>query len=157
MSTNFPTGLDTYVNPTGTNHLNDVSVLHSAQHANINDAVEAIEQKIGIDFSNINNSLDFIIRMLLMTQVQHQNGGYKEVKYKNGNPPIVESIIWYIDSSKTIKLVEKNYSYGSIPILPNTITLKLYDGTISNVLKRTITDTIIYSKVFEISRTRIIT
>jgi hypothetical protein len=54
-------------------------------------------------------------------------------------------------------LVEKTYTYGSIKILPTVIVLQLYDGTPANVLKRTITDTITYDRVFEISRTRIIT
>jgi hypothetical protein len=92
-----------------------------------------------------------------MTWLQHQDGGYREITYVSGNPPIVSTVIWYTTSAKTIKLVEKIYTYGSIKILPTVVTLKLYDGTIANVLKRTITDTIIYDRVFETSRSRIIT
>jgi hypothetical protein len=157
VATSFPTALDSYINPTGTNHLDDAPVLHSAQHSNINDAVEAIEAKVGIDFSSVTNTLDFITKLLLMTWLQHQDGGYREITYVSGNPPIVSTVIWYTTSAKTIKLVEKIYTYGSIKILPTVVTLKLYDGTIANVLKRTITDTIIYDRVFETSRSRIIT
>jgi hypothetical protein len=46
MSTNFPTSLDSLTNPTGTDPLSSPS--HSAQHANANDAIEAIEAKVGI-------------------------------------------------------------------------------------------------------------
>lgn len=49
MSTNFPTSLDTLTNPTGTDALTSPS--HAAQHANANDAVEAIEAKVGIGAS----------------------------------------------------------------------------------------------------------
>lgn len=57
MATNFPTSLDTYSNPAGTD---DVSiVVHSTQHANHNDSIEALEAKVGIDGSADTNSLDY--------------------------------------------------------------------------------------------------
>ena len=43
MATNFPTSLDTFTNPTGDDSLNSDTVPHADQHANVNDAVEAIE------------------------------------------------------------------------------------------------------------------
>jgi hypothetical protein len=46
MASNYPTSLDTFSNPSGTDSLNSPS--HSLQHADINDAVEALETKIGI-------------------------------------------------------------------------------------------------------------
>lgn len=157
MAIIFPTvGLDNFTNPTAGDYLGDAPVLHSTQHANLNDAVEAIEAKIGIDYSNVTNTLDYISKVLLMTSLQHQDGAFREHSYVLGNPPIISSIIWYTSAAKTIKLVEKGFTYGSIRVLPTTCTLKLYDGTISNVLKRTITDTIVYDRVFEISRTRIV-
>jgi hypothetical protein len=156
MATNFPTGLDSYNNPTGTDVLDDVTVLHSAQHSNVNDAVEAVETKIGIDFSSTVNSLDFVTKLILMTYMQHQNGGYREIAYI-ASKPFINTITWYTNSSKTVKLVEKTYTYTTSVILPSKITLRLYDGTVSNTLKRTIEDTISYSTVFETSRTRVIT
>jgi hypothetical protein len=60
-----------------------------------------------------------------------------------------------VDGTKTIKLVEKQYTYGgAIAILPNIVTLRLFDGTISNNILRTVEDTILYNKIFEVSRTR---
>jgi hypothetical protein len=41
MATNFPTGVDTFTNPVSNDSLNSPS--HSVQHANANDAIEAIE------------------------------------------------------------------------------------------------------------------
>lgn len=41
MATNFPTSVDAFTNPTSNDSLNSPS--HSTQHANANDAIEAIE------------------------------------------------------------------------------------------------------------------
>lgn len=49
MASNYPTSLDNFTNPTSNDSLNSPS--HSLQHANINDAVEAIEAKLGIGVS----------------------------------------------------------------------------------------------------------
>lgn len=46
---NYPTSLDTFVNPTTANTLDNPP--HATQHADINDAVEAIEAKLGIGTS----------------------------------------------------------------------------------------------------------
>ena len=43
MSTNYPGALDNFTNPTATDSLNSVTVPHADQHANANDAIEAIE------------------------------------------------------------------------------------------------------------------
>lgn len=45
MSTNYPTSLDSYTNPLGTDKL--ILPPHSDQHGNVNDAVEAIETRLG--------------------------------------------------------------------------------------------------------------
>ena len=44
-ATNFPTSLDTLTNPAGTDSVATVS--HSGQHSNANDAIEALEAKLG--------------------------------------------------------------------------------------------------------------
>lgn len=58
MSTGFPNQLDAFTNPSG----NDPQfVSHSTQHANANDAIEAIQAKIGVDGSTDPDSLDYKI------------------------------------------------------------------------------------------------
>jgi hypothetical protein len=47
MATNYPTTLDTFVNPTSTDTLDSATVPHAGQHDNINDAVLAIETELG--------------------------------------------------------------------------------------------------------------
>lgn len=57
MATNFPTGLDALTNPLSTDKLNSPS--HSAQHANANDAIEALQAKVGVNSSAVTTSLDY--------------------------------------------------------------------------------------------------
>ena len=47
MTTAFPGAVDAFTNPTATDALDSATVPHAAQHANVNDAVEAIETAIG--------------------------------------------------------------------------------------------------------------
>lgn len=49
MSTQYPGSLDVFTNPTATDTLNSGSVPHHLQHANINDAVEAIQTVLGLN------------------------------------------------------------------------------------------------------------
>lgn len=55
----FPTSIPVLTNPSGANDLDDVTVLHSAQHANANDEIEAIAAKVGVNGSAVTSSLDY--------------------------------------------------------------------------------------------------
>lgn len=59
MPTNFPGGLDNFTNPTPANNLNTPTVLHTDQHSNANDAIEAIEQWIGVSGSAVPETLEY--------------------------------------------------------------------------------------------------
>lgn len=59
MPSNFPTSLDVLNNPTATTSLNDVNFLHADQHANANDAIEAIEGIIGVTGSAVTTSIEY--------------------------------------------------------------------------------------------------
>ena len=62
MATSFPANLDVLVNP---QPLDSVEVVpHAKQHADANDAIEALEQKVGADNSSNPNSLDYKVRSL---------------------------------------------------------------------------------------------
>lgn len=60
MSTNFPSNLDALTNPTSTDKV--ATVDHAAQHANANDAIEALQAKVGVDSSAVTSSLDYIVK-----------------------------------------------------------------------------------------------
>lgn len=62
MATNFPASLDALTNPTSSDSLSSPS--HSAQHANVNDAVEALQAKVGADSSAVTSSLDYKVAQL---------------------------------------------------------------------------------------------
>lgn len=64
MAITFPTTLDTLTNPTAGDKLNSASVPHAGQHADINDAVEALEAKVGVDGSAVTTSHDYKISAL---------------------------------------------------------------------------------------------
>lgn len=60
MATSFPTGLDALTNPTSANGLNSPD--HAGQHADANDAIEALEAKVGINSSAVTTSHDYLIK-----------------------------------------------------------------------------------------------
>lgn len=60
MSINFPTSLDALTNPTASD--NTVTISHAGQHSNANDAIEAIETKLGIDSSTNTSSIDYKLK-----------------------------------------------------------------------------------------------
>lgn len=47
MSTNYPGSIDSFENPEPTSRLNSATVPHAQQHANANDAIEAIQTALG--------------------------------------------------------------------------------------------------------------
>ena len=64
MAINFPTSLDSFSNPVATDPMNSATVPHATQHANLNDAVEALEAKVGINNSAVTTSHDYQLRRL---------------------------------------------------------------------------------------------
>lgn len=57
MATNFPSSLDSLTNPTSTD--TTTAVDHAAQHANANDAIEALQAKVGVNSSAVTTSHDY--------------------------------------------------------------------------------------------------
>ena len=64
MASNFPSSLDTFTNPSSSDAMDSVSVPHATQHANSNDAVEAVQAKVGADSSAVTSSHDYKIAQL---------------------------------------------------------------------------------------------
>jgi len=61
MATNFPTSLDNLTNPTGSSSL--TSPDHAGQHTDANDAIEALQAKVGVNSSAVTTSLDYKVRI----------------------------------------------------------------------------------------------
>ena len=67
MATNFPTSLDSLTNPQPTDELTNPS--HSDQHANANDAIEALQAKVGVNGSSVTTSLDYKVNKPMNSDV----------------------------------------------------------------------------------------
>lgn len=60
MATNFPSSLDVFTNPTSTSSMSG-ALSHAGQHSDLNDAVEALQAKVGADSSAVTSSHDYLI------------------------------------------------------------------------------------------------
>jgi len=67
MATNFPGSLDSFTNPSSSSTLDSPS--HAAQHSNVNDAVEALQTKVGVDGSAVTSSLDYKVAQQGLTLI----------------------------------------------------------------------------------------
>lgn len=72
MTTNFPTSLDSFTNPRGSasgngDFLDTPGVIHGVQHQNLNDAVAALEAKVGINGSAVSTSLQYKVDRSIKT------------------------------------------------------------------------------------------
>lgn len=58
---NYPSSLDNFTNPTGTDLLenSNAALDHDVQHSNANDAIEALQAKVGADSSAVTTSHDY--------------------------------------------------------------------------------------------------
>ena len=61
MASNFPSSLDSFTNPSSSDAMDSVSVPHATQHSDLNDAVEALQTKVGADSSAVTSSHDYKI------------------------------------------------------------------------------------------------
>jgi hypothetical protein len=64
MASNFPSSLDSFTNPSSSDAMDSVSVPHASQHSDLNDAVEALQAKVGADSSGVTSSLDYKVAQL---------------------------------------------------------------------------------------------
>ena len=60
MTTSYPTGIDDFINPSGSNTLDGPpGTTHADLHSNVNDAIEAIEARVGVTGSAVPTTLDY--------------------------------------------------------------------------------------------------
>lgn len=89
MATNFPNSLDTLTNPNSTDTLSNPS--HSQQHTNLNDAVEAIQTKIGVDGSNDSTSIQYKISEIesALSDIENSTGTAETLFGLEGNNDLI--------------------------------------------------------------------
>lgn len=74
MTIQFPNNLDTLTNPNGNDQVSVVS--HAEQHSDANDAIEALEAKVGVDNSAVTSSLDFKLSSVADGDTAVSNAAY---------------------------------------------------------------------------------
>src|SRR6185437_6433815 len=70
-NSNFPNSLDTFTDPLPTDLMNVVS--HSLQHSMANDALAAIEAKVGVNGSSVQTTLDWLLKSASSTDPGHHH------------------------------------------------------------------------------------
>jgi hypothetical protein len=127
MSINFPTSIDSLTNPLGTDQVAVVD--HALQHSNANDAIEAIEAKVGANSSAVTTSHDYKLQGVTgsdkassvtgtetltnktLTAPKLANGGY--IADANGN----ELIEGTTTASATNHIGTTNAATGNDPVI----------------------------------------
>lgn len=76
MATNFPGSIDTFANPVGTDLLENANPAldHDVQHSNANDAIEALEAKVGANNSAVTTSHDYKLSSITGTNKALSSG-----------------------------------------------------------------------------------
>jgi hypothetical protein len=67
VATSFPTSLDALTNPAAGDSLTSPS--HADQHADANDAIEALQAKVGVNGSTVATSLDYKVERPMNSDV----------------------------------------------------------------------------------------
>jgi hypothetical protein len=80
MSTQYPNSLDILTNPEPTDRLDSVAVPHHKQHADANDAIEAIQTTLGVNPAGVHLTVkDRIISIEGTVQSQSVLNGLNDV------------------------------------------------------------------------------
>ena len=74
MATSYPASLDSFTNPTAVDTLD--SPPHDTQHADANDAIEALQAKVGVNGSAVTTSLDYKVANLESRPVETKTASY---------------------------------------------------------------------------------
>lgn len=109
MSTQYPNSLDNFVNPTPIDTLNSTTVPHAQQHANLNDAVEAMQTVLGINPAGSHLTVkDRIINAESLIQTQSVLNGLSDVTISSA----VNGNILRYNGSQWVNYAESNLTDG---------------------------------------------
>jgi hypothetical protein len=85
--TNFPASLDSFENPSADTLMDAGGYEHDLQHANLNDAVAALQAKVGINASANQATLDWMVSQMAAMIL----GANFSFRFKNGNFQIYDA------------------------------------------------------------------
>jgi hypothetical protein len=135
MTTGFPATIDALTNPSTGSFLNSPS--HGGQHTDANDAIEALETKVGVDGSAVTTSLDYKVANNL-GKPMNLTGATAATRFVGGRAGSVPSTGTFI-AGDFIVMQSGDIAVCTVGGTPGTwITLK------SSVLGMTLPDYVIY-------------
>ena len=97
MAISFPVSLDELINPQASDSVQSPS--HSEQHADANDAIVALQEKVGVDNSTDINSLDYKIRQLELNPVTGTASKIEQVVVNNTGSTLLKGQVVYASGS----------------------------------------------------------
>ncbi len=146
MSTNFPVSVDTSVTLPAEGAAVPLATNHVTAHQNLQDAVEAIEAKIGVDSSAVTTSHDYKLGEILTTDKAVGKTATQTLTNKTLTSPVVN-----VGSDATGDMYYRNAGVLTrIPAGTDNYILKL-NGTTPNWEQETAQDTTLYSPTGMIS------
>ena len=135
MATNFPTSLDNLTNPAGSDPVNNPS--HASQHADLNDAIEKLEEKVGVNNSAVTTSLDYRVKQLETNPV----ASYTDEEARN-------AIGTALTGSGGITVTPNNVANTITVSTDNTIATKTYvDSAVNTLSSQALTTYVLQSEV----------
>lgn len=112
MATAYPGAIDSLTNPTASDNLDTALVLHTSQHTNVNDAVEAIETELGTNPKgaalSVKARLDAVDAAIAARSLLADEGASNGIATLDGSSKLVQNV----DASKVNSGV---FAVGRIP------------------------------------------
>jgi hypothetical protein len=137
MATNFPTSLDALTNPASSDSLSSPS--HSSQHANVNDAVEALQAKVGVDGSAVTSSHDYKLANIGTWQDFPGGTGFANITVGNGDLTqrycVINDVVLFVASFELGSTSALTSGVFQMPVTMSTLdygssfTSGIIDGT----------------------------
>jgi hypothetical protein len=126
---NFPSSLDLLSNPSVWDYQDTVP--HSSQHSNANDAIEALEAKVGINSSSDPASLDYKVAQLNVLTTK----GDIIVRSATGNtrlPVGTDGQMLVADSTQALGVKYTNPSSGGTVTTASVVSANWFTGSVAN-------------------------
>lgn len=129
MTTNFPTTLDTFTNPTATDKVS--VVLHAEQHANANDAIEALQTKVGINSSADTTTHDFKLSSVPAGEKVVSSSSIDTLTNKTINSAVITAATMFAPSIDNPTITSMSVRTNQFHIVDPTVNTKRLNFNVS--------------------------